>query len=71
MLVLTRRENETVHIGKEITVTVVSVRGNKVRLAFEAPIDVPIHRAEVQRRLDDQQPHAVSGPRAVQPVMQD
>ena len=53
MLVLTRRENETVFIGRDITVTVVSVRGNKVKLAFDAPMEVPIHRAEVQRRMDE------------------
>ena len=53
MLVLTRRENETVFIGKDITVTVVSVRGNKVKLAFDAPMEVPIHRAEVRHRLEE------------------
>lgn len=52
MLVLSRKENEVVHIGKDITVTVVSVRGNKVKLAFDAPMEVPIHRAEVQRRVE-------------------
>ncbi len=50
MLVLTRRENETVVIGKDITVTVVAVRGNKVKLAFDAPLEVSIHRGERQSR---------------------
>jgi len=50
---------------------VVSVRGNKVRLAFDAPIDVPIHRAEVQRRLDEELPQEASGRQKVQPVLQD
>ena len=54
MLVLTRRENETVYIGKDITITVVSVRGNKVKLAFDAPMEVPIHRAEVQQRMEEE-----------------
>lgn len=55
MLVLSRKENEVVHIGKDITVTVVSVRGNKVKLAFDAPMEVPIHRAEVQRRVESEE----------------
>ncbi|MFM2095081.1 MAG: hypothetical protein RIS70_2205 [Planctomycetota bacterium] len=54
MLVLSRKENEVVHIGKDITVTVVSVRGNKVKLAFNAPMEVPIHRAEVHQRLEQE-----------------
>jgi len=54
MLVLSRKENEVVYIGKDITVTVVSVRGNKVKLAFNAPMEVPIHRAEVHQRLEQE-----------------
>ena len=47
MLVLSRFKDEKVMIGDNITVTVVEVRGDKVRLGFEAPKDVPIHRQEV------------------------
>lgn len=47
MLALTRRPGETVHIGDGITVTVVEVRGDKVRLAFGAPHDVRIMRGEL------------------------
>ena len=39
---------------EDITVTVVSVRGNKVKLAFNAPMEVPIHRAEVHQRLEQE-----------------
>lgn len=41
MLILTRRPNETVMIGTEITVTVLGVKGNQVRLGVNAPVDVP------------------------------
>lgn len=47
MLVLSRRLNESVMIGHDIVVKVVEIRGDKVRLAFEAPLDVPVHRKEV------------------------
>ncbi|QDU62243.1 Carbon storage regulator [Planctomycetes bacterium Pan216] len=47
MLVLTRKPSEKIVIGDKITVTVVRVDGNKVRLGIEAPPDVPIFRDEV------------------------
>jgi carbon storage regulator len=47
MLVLTRKVGHKIHIGSGITVTVVLVQGNRVRLGVEAPADVPIVRAEV------------------------
>ena len=47
MLVLTRRIDEEVMIGREISVKVVEIRGNVVRLGFNAPADVAIHRREV------------------------
>ena len=47
MLVLSRREQETLVIGDDVRVTVVSVRGDKVRLGVEAPDHVSIHRLEV------------------------
>lgn len=46
-LVLSRKKNETVCINADITVTVVEIRGDKVRLAFNAPKEVEIHRQEV------------------------
>ena len=47
MLVLSRKKNESIVINDNIVVTVVDVRGDKVRLGFDAPKDVPIHRREV------------------------
>lgn len=47
MLVLSRKKNESVVIDNHIVVTVIEIRGDKVRLGFEAPKSVPIHRQEV------------------------
>jgi carbon storage regulator len=52
MLVLSRKLGESIVIGNGITVTVVEVHGERVRLGFTAPADVPIHREELQRKLD-------------------
>ena len=47
MLVLSRKTNESIIINDNIIVTVIEIRGGKVRLGFDAPKDVPIHRREV------------------------
>lgn len=47
MLVLSRKKNESIVINNDITVTVVEIRGDKVRLGIVAPIEVPVHRKEV------------------------
>jgi len=47
MLVLTRKKDEVIKIGDDITLTVVEIRGDTVRLGFTAPREVPIHRQEV------------------------
>lgn len=52
MLVLSRKRNEAICIGDDITLVVVEIRGDKVRLGIEAPKDVPVHRDEVQRAID-------------------
>ena len=51
MLVLTRKPGEKIHIGTGITITVVEVRGNKIRLGIDAPDDVPIFRGELHDLL--------------------
>ena len=51
MLVLTRRRDESIVIGDDITVTVVEIRGDKVRLGIIAPKVVPVHRAEIYRAI--------------------
>ena len=47
MLVLSRKAGEQIHIGPDITVTLVAIRGGQIRLGFEAPLDVPIWRHEL------------------------
>ena len=47
MLVLARHRNEVIHIGDDITITVVDIRGDKVRLGVEADKSIPVHRKEV------------------------
>lgn len=58
MLVLTRHKNEQIVIGNDITVTIVEVRGDKVRIGIEAPIDVPVHRREVYDAILREQSNA-------------
>ena len=52
MLVLSRKPGEAIVIGNGITVTVVEVKGERVRLGFTAPAEVPIHREELQRKIE-------------------
>ena len=47
MLVLSRKKDESIVINDNIVITVVDIRGDKVRLGFDAPKDIPIHRREV------------------------
>ncbi len=47
MLVLSRKKNETIVINNDITVTVVEIRGDKVRLGIVAPKEIPVHRQEI------------------------
>lgn len=47
MLVLSRKKNERIVVGDNIAITVVEIRGDKVRLGFEAPRDIRVHRQEV------------------------
>jgi carbon storage regulator len=54
MLILTRRIGESVMIGDEITVTVVDVKGNQIRLGIQAPKAIPVHREEVYVRLNEE-----------------
>lgn len=47
MLVLSRKKNESIVVNDHIVITIVEIRGDKVRLGIEAPRDVPIHRSEI------------------------
>ena len=52
MLILTRRIGESIVADNEITFTVLGIKGNQVRIGIDAPKDVPIHRQEIQDRID-------------------
>jgi carbon storage regulator len=54
MLVLSRKKNESIIINDHITVTVVEIRGDKVRLGIDAPKDVTVHRREVYEAIQNQ-----------------
>ena len=51
MLILTRRVGETLIIGDEVSVTVLAVKGNQIRIGVEAPKEVSIHREEIYQRI--------------------
>lgn len=55
MLVLSRKKNEKIVIDENIIITIVEIRGDKVRLGIEAPRDVPIHRSEVYDAIQNEQ----------------
>jgi carbon storage regulator len=54
MLVLSRKKNESIVINNDITITIVEIRGDKVRLGIVAPKDVPVHRQEVWEAIHGQ-----------------
>ena len=53
MLVLSRKKNESIVINDQIVVTVIEIRGDKVRLGIEAPKEVPVHRREVYDKIKE------------------
>jgi carbon storage regulator len=69
MLVLSRQRDESIIIGDNIVVTIVDIRGDKVRLGIDAPSEIPVHRREVfeairreNSRMGQDQGKAVTGP---------
>ena len=54
MLVLSRRRDESIMIGEEITITIVDVRGDKVRLGIDAPPSISVHREEVYQAIQNE-----------------
>ena len=68
MLVLSRQRDESIMIGDDVVVTIVDIRGDKVRLGIEAPTEIPVHRQEVyeaiqreNQRASQLQPEDVRG----------
>ena len=58
MLILTRRIGETLMIGDDISVTVLGVKGNQVRIGVNAPKDVAVHREEIFDRIKKEEDHS-------------
>jgi len=55
MLILTRRVNEKLMVGDDVTVTVLSISGNQVRIGINAPRHVPVHREEIYEKVKRQE----------------
>jgi len=63
MLILTRRVGEALKIGDDVTVTVLGVKGNQVRLGINAPRTVAVHREEIFERISEETSAALEQPR--------
>ena len=70
MLVLSRKKNESIIIDEKIVITVVEIRGDKVRLGIQAPREVPIHRSEIYDAIKAEKESAAAedDPPAVSPT---
>ncbi|MCX7425791.1 MAG: carbon storage regulator [Planctomycetia bacterium] len=70
MLVLTRRIDEQIRVGDEITITIVRIKGHSVRIGVDAPRDVAVRRSELETGLTSPQQSPVRPPRQSGPVRQ-
>jgi carbon storage regulator len=55
MLILTRRVTESLMIGNDVTITILGIKGNQVRVGIQAPRNLPVHREEVFDRINTEQ----------------
>ncbi len=58
MLILTRKVNESLKVGDDVTVTVLGIKGAQIRIGISAPLDVAVHRQEVFERIQQEQGEA-------------
>ena len=65
MLILSRKTGETLNVGDDVTVTVLSVKGNQVRIGINAPREVAVHREEIYRQIAQTSKDAPATPRLV------
>ena len=68
MLILTRRVGESLMIGDEVTVTVLGVKGNQVRIGISAPKAVAVHRQEIYERIHNRETEPPAGNTEIEPT---
>jgi carbon storage regulator len=69
MLVLSRQRDESIMIGEDVVVTIVDVRGDRVRLGIDAPTEIPVHRREVYEAIHRENKRAAAAhPEDIDPV---
>jgi carbon storage regulator len=68
MLVLTRRVGETIRIGDDISIRVVDIQRGQVRFAIDAPRDIPVHREEIYRLVQEENRAAAASTKGVDPT---
>jgi carbon storage regulator len=69
VLVLSRRQGESIVIGNHVTITVLEVRGDQIRLGIEAPRSVSVHREEIYRRVQEENAAAVKSADRTSPLL--